>query len=452
MKRRRWLPWILFGATLWSGGGMLAYFLRTPDYRTIFLPGATTHGHHQIELRCDECHTPMMGVKNNACNRCHAQELAAANDTHPLAKFRDPRNADRLQHIDALQCVTCHREHRPHLTEPMGVTQPADFCLHCHQDIAEVRPSHAGMAFNTCATAGCHNYHDNTALYEDFILKHASQPPVLPRPVRRLLTSSTPTDASAPDAASRVVPAGVSVDQQVLYDWEQSAHARAQVGCADCHQAGSASAPWVAKPGHDSCARCHDSQADGFLASRHGMKLAAGLPPLTPAEARLPMHAGAAHRTMDCNACHGAHRYDTKAAAAASCQNCHDDEHTRNYAGSIHAALWRQEALGAGEPGTGVSCATCHLPRETHRVDGREVVRVQHNQNANLRPNEKMIRTVCLDCHGYGFALDALADPRLLQNNFHGRPARHLDSIRMVTDRAVGHQKPATQTENKHTP
>lgn len=427
---------------------MLSWFLHSEDNRTVFLPGATTHGHHQIELRCNECHTPMMGVKNDACNRCHAQDLAAANDTHPLRKFQDPRNADRLEHIDALQCVTCHREHRPHLTGAMGVTQPEDYCYHCHQDIAVVRPSHRNMAFNTCATAGCHNYHDNTALYEDFILRHAAQPPVLPRPVRRLMTPPDPAAKPPLTTAHQQVPSEVITDQQVLYDWEQSAHARAQVGCADCHQGGQAIAPWTAKPGHDSCARCHDTETEGFLASRHGMKLAAGLGPMTPAQARLPMHAAAGHKAMDCNACHGAHRYDTKAAATVSCQNCHDDEHTRNYAASPHAALWRAEALGAAEPGTGVSCAACHLPRETHRADGRDIVRVQHNQNANLRPNEKMLRTVCLDCHGYGFALDALADPALIQNNFQGRPARHLDSIRMVTDRAQAHESPPNKTEN----
>lgn len=448
MKRRRWLPWILFGATLWCVGGLLAYFLRSPEYKTVFLPGATTHGHHQIELRCDECHTPMMGVKNDACNRCHAEELTAANDTHPLRKFQDPRNADRLEHIDALQCVTCHREHRPHLTQAMGVTQPADYCFHCHQDIADDRPSHRGMAFNTCATAGCHNYHDNTALYEDFMLKHADQPPVLPRPVRRLL-APPPASTTPPPAPARAVPPEVNADQQVIYDWEQSAHGGAGVGCADCHQGGNPQTAWIAKPALDSCARCHDTQAEGFLASRHGMRIAAGLSPMTPAQARLPMHAGAAHSTMDCNACHGAHRYDTKAAAMASCVNCHDDEHTRNYAASHHAALWRAEAVGAATPGTGVSCAACHLPREVHRVEGEDRVRVQHNQNANLRPNEKMLRTVCLDCHGYGFALDALADSALVRANFQGPPARHLDSLRMVIDRASAHQKPAANTANQ---
>ena len=432
----------------WCAGGLLAFLMRSPVYRVVFLPGATTHGHYQIEMRCDECHTPLMGVKNDACNRCHEQDLAAFNDTHPLKKFRDPRNADLLENIDALQCATCHREHRPHLTHPMGVTQPPDYCNHCHKTIGEERPSHLGLPFSSCATAGCHNYHDNTALYEDFILKHADQPAVLPRPVRRLLeTRAQPASRSMAEARDQ--PPGVTIDQQILYDWEQSAHARAGIGCADCHQSGELKAEWNAKPTLESCSRCHDSETEGFLASRHGMRLAAGLSPMTPGQARLPMRNTAADLTMDCNACHGAHSYDTKAAAAAACRNCHDDEHTRNYDASIHASLWRAEALGAGEPGTGVSCAACHLPREIHRVDGQEVVRVQHNQNTNLRPNEKMLRSVCMDCHGYGFALDALADPALIRANFRGRPARHLDSIQMVTDRAEAHRKTPDPTPDK---
>lgn len=82
-----------------------------------------------------------------------------------------------------------------------------------------------------------------------------------------------------------------------------------------------------------------------------------------------------------------------------------------------------------------VSCATCHLPRETRRVKGHEKVWVNHNQNHNLRPNEKMIRSVCMDCHGLGFAIDALADQDLIQRNFTGRPAERIPSIEMAIKR-----------------
>ena len=53
-----------------------------------------------------------------------------------------------------------------------------------------------------------------------------------------------------------------------------------------------------------------------------------------------------------------------------------------------------------------------------------------------------MIRPVCLDCHGLGFAINALADSGLVARNFRGRPAVHVQSI----DWAVRHA--ASETEN----
>ncbi|MEO1544245.1 MAG: NrfA- nitrite reduction protein, partial [Pseudomonadota bacterium] len=60
---------------------------------------------------------------------------------------------------------------------------------------------------------------------------------------------------------------------------------------------------------------------------------------------------------------------------------------------------------------------------------------VNHNQNFNLRPNEKMIRSVCMDCHGLGFSINALADPEAIKSNFSKRPSVHIESIDWVTKR-----------------
>jgi hypothetical protein len=117
--------------------------------RAFLLPGRTTSGHYQIELACESCHTSSFTDKDEmqqACTGCHGAELKEANDTHPLSKFTDPRNADRLEKLDATLCVTCHVEHRPRITHAMGVTLPKDLCFHCHAEIAADRPSHAGMA------------------------------------------------------------------------------------------------------------------------------------------------------------------------------------------------------------------------------------------------------------------------------------------------------------------
>jgi hypothetical protein len=158
---------------------------------------------------------------------------------------------------------------------------------------------------------------------------------------------------------------------------------------------------------------------------------------MTPAQARLPFKADAAHRELSCNSCHGAHRYDTQQAAAQACLQCHADDHSLAYEGSEHAQLWQRETQRELPAGSGVSCASCHLPRQAHVYEDYELTQtyVQHNQNDTLRPNEKMIRPVCMSCHGLGFSIDALADKELVQRNFAGQPARHVPSIEMAMQR-----------------
>lgn len=425
----------------------LVYRLRVSG-QTAFLPAPTSHGHYQIEMACNACHTPLMGVREDACLQCHANELRAVNDSHPKSKFTDPRNADLLLKINAANCVTCHREHVPEQTRAMGVTLPDDYCFHCHQATVTERPSHQGYGFNTCSTAGCHNYHDNTALYEDFLVRHLDEPwlradprvPVRVEGASRTTSSESPSTPSPTLAAEEHDAPVAAAKTDIIEDWALSAHARAGVNCRDCHQPGPEgpnAAPWNDHPDHASCARCHDAATEGFLAGRHGMRLAQGLEAMEPRLARLPMHATAGHLTLTCASCHGAHRYDTRHAAVDACMTCHSDTHTRNYSASPHAALWKAELEGTGEAGTGVSCATCHLPRETTKTEDNEgtLVRVQHNQNLNLRPNEKMVRSVCLSCHGLGFTLDALADPALIHTNFAGQPSRRIESLDWVARR-----------------
>lgn len=152
---------------------------------------------------------------------------------------------------------------------------------------------------------------------------------------------------------------------------------------------------------------------------------------MTPAQARLPMKGTAAHRELTCNACHGAHDYDTRFAAVDACLTCHDDAHSRSFLDSPHALRWQREIDGSAAPGTGISCATCHLPRV---LEGDRIV-VQHNQNDNLRPSDKMLRDVCMACHGLRFSINALADTELVQRNFAGRPATQVKSLDWVKAR-----------------
>jgi hypothetical protein len=438
--------WWGWGATVVTGSLYLTAVLTTETVgsKTMFLPGDTTDGHHQIEASCASCHTPFKGVTNERCLKCHAGELTLADDSHPRSKFTDPRNADLLTRIDALSCTTCHVEHRPAIARGMGVTLPDDYCYTCHADVGRDRPSHAGMSFDSCASAGCHNYHDNTALYEDFLAGHGGEPDVRERGqvaarslLDRLRRRGAVPGAGQPSLPSDA-PSTVRLEAGRLEALETTTHARAGINCTLCHagEAGSgASQRWVDRPSERMCATCHDGEVDGFLGGKHGMRLASGLTPMRPSMARLMMAPSARDHELSCSSCHSAHDFDTRRAAVTACLQCHDDGHSRAYMHSPHYTLWAREQDGTAAAGTGVSCATCHLPRLRSREDGAEAVVVQHNQNANLRPSEKMTRTVCLDCHGLEFSLSALADSHLVATNFTGKPARPVASIEMATRR-----------------
>ena len=435
------------GKTIWGVfflvSGVLAVFLArsffSKDDPSLFLPGATTHGHYQIELSCQSCHTPLAGVTREACLKCHEAELELADDSHPVSKFADPRNAKMLDIIDVRECTVCHVEHEPKITRAMGVTLPDDHCYHCHSDIEEERPSHQGMAFDGCAAAGCHNFHDNRALYEDFLKEHIADPDLAANPVlpdrgfpatARLSVKKAPLTAGDQDS-----PYSANDHEASIADWAATIHAEKGVNCQGCHAAEGVAASWSDKPDHRACATCHEQEVQGFVSGRHGMRLARDLSPMTPAMARLPMHEAAAEKAMTCNACHAAHRYDAAEAAVESCLGCHADEHSVSFKQSPHFALWEREQQGLGQKGSGVSCASCHLPRETHGQQGGDPARVQHNQNDNLRPNEKMIRNVCMNCHGVGFSIEALADPVLIQNNFKGKPSPSVETMDMIRKR-----------------
>jgi len=454
-----WLLWLLLTIALGSWLLLTLFGGKEAD-KTVFLPGQTTPGHHQIEEACDACHGEAFSdidAIQEKCVGCHGAALKAAKDAHPKSKFTDPRNADRIQALDARYCITCHVEHRPEITFDMGVTIPPDTCYRCHHDIAKDRPSHAGMAFDTCTSAGCHNFHDNTALYEDFLLKHADEAPTDVE--GRLLVSNLaeiaeqlpdyPLDAwpiEPVGIGQQSLPETITVDPQIAAEWLASKHAEGGVGCNACHvPAASEDNPepvWTDHPDHTACAGCHKGEVEGFLSGRHGMRLDVAnlgrkLSPMTTDMALLPMQPDAAGRELTCQSCHGAHRYDSVAAQVDSCLGCHADEHSLAYKNSGHYRLWQAEVAGEAEPGSGVSCAGCHMPRvEKDYYWGTFVHNeVQHNQSANLKPNEKMIRPVCLSCHGLGFAIDALADRELIRANFNHPPTVHIQSIELAKRR-----------------
>ena len=106
--------------------------------------------------------------------------------------------------------------------------------------------------------------------------------------------------------------------------------------------------------------------------------------------------------SLTCNTCHQAHKYDVTLAAVETCLECHDDNHSLAYKKSKHYDLWLAELSSDQTPektpvqspvqspqkspeqskkGTGVSCASCHMPRIQYDVtDWLNRVMVQHNQ------------------------------------------------------------------------
>jgi predicted CXXCH cytochrome family protein len=429
--------------------GFFGYRMLSPDKQS-FLPGKISSGHHQIETACASCHTPFGGVKQEACLDCHGADLNAEEDSHAVSVFNDPRSFSMLEVVDAKQCISCHGEHIADQTQDKVASVPKDFCFPCHKDIAAERPSHKGMSAEGCAASGCHNYHDNQALYEDFLAKHLDEgrlrlgPSNVPMVKIR---SANPVSVKSLKALAAQDEDGKNhdADQQIIQDWAGSRHALAGVNCSDCHQPAEppagVSAEWSDHPALAVCKNCHKEETDGFFKGKHGMRLAAGLSPMVPGQARIPMKSEAHEKGLTCNTCHGAHRYDIRKAASESCLACHDDTHSKSYAGSAHYRLWRAEISGAAPEGTGVSCATCHMPRAIVKNENITRVSVLHNQNANLRPNSKMIRTVCLECHGLDYTMDALADPDLLLNNYNGSPKKQIKSLEMVRTHLLNNMK-----------
>jgi len=431
-----WLVWLAFTLLL------SAYYTNAlvGSEKNKFLPGKATDGHYQIEDKCDTCHGDGFDDKETlqkSCVRCHGDELKKVNDSHPKSKFTNPRNADRIAILDARYCVTCHVEHKTEKTLPMGVTMPEDYCYLCHQDVAKNRPSHKGMGFETCDDAGCHNYHDNKALYEEFLVKHNGEPENLQTmmlPEKNLKTVFhqknekykqvlTPKDMNNPES--------VTVSPKISYQWHSTAHAKSGVNCSSCHNE---KEHWIFKPNQKVCAECHEKETDGFLASRHGMRTGEGLPAMKVGEARLSLRGTAANKVLNCQSCHTDHSFNTEKAAVDACLGCHEDDHSKAYKKSKHYRAML-EAKSTKTNKQGVTCANCHMPRLTIRENGVDRTLVDHNQNNTLRPNEKMARTVCMKCHGLKFSLESLADTNLINNNFEGSPSLENKGFAMVMER-----------------
>ena len=449
----KWLAWLLLTIVVSAWLGYLMFSQDTD--KKIFMPGALSPGHHQLADACDSCHVDSFGggeVLQQSCVDCHGKDRVKPFDSHPSKKFKDPRNAELLEKIDTLSCVTCHSEHRSEITQKDGLTQPVDFCIHCHGEVAKDRPSHEGMGFASCKDSGCHNYHNNRALYTDYLIKHLDEEPILTKAIlpEREFSNVIEEVVGYPHEAYPVKNLAeedidakeyLDVSSEIKSEWLESGHAKSGVNCTACHVdravqdtdsdiATDRLEGWNDNPGHSTCARCHSVEVERFTEGKHGMRLKQGLSAMTPGQARLRMKEEASHKQLNCNSCHEGHRFDLHEAAVESCLGCHDDNHSLAYKQSPHYVLWEREINGDSEAGSGVSCASCHMPRINHDVSewmSRTIV--DHNQSANLSPNTKMIRSSCQHCHGLEFVLDSLADDVLIENNFSSKTEKNIPTM-----------------------
>ncbi len=436
-----WVTWLLFVVIL---GGYFSVQLFVSEDKSQFLIGDATYGHYQIEMACTNCHSDPFGGKDilqDACEQCHAEDLEAAHDSHPKKKFTDPRNVDRIKIIDARYCISCHTEHQHEQTRAMGVTLPDDYCYHCHVDIGEDRESHKDLAFESCASAGCHNFHDNRALYESFLVENANQDWLheitnLPVPNAAHLTKN---ETQAALTSVNAIADKQYLNEKVIHEWSESSHANTGVNCLDCHSDKHSPDSWIEKPGEQQCAGCHDYEFKTYTEGKHGMRMATALKTefqaISPAESHLEFLDEAKQKHQSCTACHDSHLFDRQKAATEACLTCHSDEHSTAFKSSPHGLIWFSAIEKNQDTSQLVSCASCHMPRMPERKGETKIVRVNHNQNFNLRPNEKMLRSVCMNCHGLGFAINSLADKKLILNNFSGKPTVEIPSIHWALKR-----------------
>lgn len=225
-----------------------------------------------------------------------------------------------------------------------------------------------------------------------------------------------------------------SVSQEKLEEinqlWQSSAHGRAEVNCSSCHLEAE-SEELVVQPTAESCRSCHEKTVETFLLGKHGVRLGEGLSPLQPKMAHLPMKEEGMNQVMNCNTCHDVHAVNTVTAAVEACLTCHDDPHSRNYFQSRHGEMWLAQTELARPNQESVTCATCHLPRQT--TEAKKVF-VNHNNTYTLLPRDRAVKEVCMNCHGMEYSYNSIFDDALVKENFARSPTLNLQTLEMVRE------------------
>ena len=69
---------------------------------------------------------------------------------------------------------------------------------------------------------------------------------------------------------------------------------------------------------------------------------------------------------------------------------------------------------------------------------------VNHNNTFTLLPRDRMVKEVCMNCHGMEFAYNSIFDDDLVESNFARPPTLSMDTLKMV--RALETQRSGDST------
>ncbi len=420
-----WLFWILVNVALLA----FAYppLSGHSDKNELYVPAKVAHSHHQIAGDCVSCHTPFANRTDNKCITCHENIYTEDSVSHKPVSFERNMHQDLLKKVDVTQCESCHRVHHNENDNLTTLVDASQYCLTCHNEIVTNKEHHhAGMKKEACSE--CHNYHDNTIAIASFVHQNRrgnkikSDVNVLERNFLKQYKQVSIYAVRELGIEKNDAPRSLKFDDSILVDWQMSKHASAGVNCSFCHL-NNKTDQWLEKPDYNVCDNCHPRETDEYLLSTHGIRIKQNLPSFQVKDARLAMQKDASKKKLTCNSCHSDHRFNTELTVLETCLDCHNDEHSLAYKNSLHFKTLNDSREDHKKALSGVSCATCHFPRESIEVGKQLYTHVQHNVNRDSNKIKKFARTVCLQCHSLKFSLNSLNDKAVLKSNFSEQPA-----------------------------
>ncbi|MCP3663931.1 MAG: hypothetical protein GY696_15815 [Gammaproteobacteria bacterium] len=174
----------------------------------------------------------------------------------------------------------------------------------------------------------------------------------------------------------------------LAHQWQNSAHARENVNCLDCHQAYEDDADSIEHEGSiiativspKDCGRCHDIEYKQQQGSVHAKAISV-------LKNRMPMLA---------------QHFSGNAGDIAGCQKCHGSVVKVRGDGSLDPATWPNTGIGRINPdGSLGSCSSCHGRHQFSKAQAREPSACTHCHTGIESPDKEIYQT---SKHGMLFA------------------------------------------------